>query len=247
MKRLILSLVALVALTSTVQLRAANVIERRKTASFERVRLTGAVTVKYTQADTVSVWVEAPEDMLKQILTRVEGDCLVVGLKTVGRLFVFSGTKGDDITVHVTSPDLIGVEVKGSGDFKCKRHLDTDTLTLTLRGSGDIEFADIICDHVKTSLVGSGDVELQQVVAQRSDIELVGSGDITINQQQVRLTNIELKGSGDLKLRLTRCGVVNSRLAGSGDITLRGDADTLNSRTIGSGDIHTSGLTVRKK
>ena len=154
--------------------------------------------------------------------------------------------KDNDITILVTSPDLIGVELQGSGDFECKSHLDTDHLDVMLKGSGDIFFADIICDKLSTSVVGSGDLTINKVIAQAAEINLVGSGDIKIKEQKVNDTKVGLKDSGDISLTFQNCGVVDCRLLGSGDIILQGDVTKLNSYTRGSGDIHTQKLKIGK-
>lgn len=224
-----------------------KVADRRALTGFERIELLGAIDVKYEQADSFSVVVEAPADVFELVQTRVDGNRLVVNMKGKDKLLNLGAVNGKDVTVYVTSPDLIGVEVRGSGDFDCKQHLDTDNLEIALKGSGDIDFKDVICDRIRVSLVGSGDVEVDRVQAQQSDVELVGSGDIKMNQRQVSQTRIELKGSGDISMRLDQCGTVDSRLLGSGDITLSGDVDDYRGFTRGSGDMNVKGLAVRKK
>lgn len=221
-----------------------KVEEKRPLKGFERIRLQGSPDIKYTQGKTWSVRVKAPKSMIKNVKTHVEGNCLVVSLKD-NNVFSWGTIKGEEITVYVTSPDLIGVEVHGSGDFDCKTLLDTDNMEVSLRGSGDVNFSDIICDRIKTSLVGSGDIGIKNVTAQQSSVELVGSGDVSIKQNKVRQTQLELKGSGDIKVTCDHCDVVNCRLVGSGDITLSGTVRKLNRTTRGSGDIHTGGLTIR--
>ena len=249
-KHLLFLFAAFVALTTTMPLQAATkqkVTERRKVARFERIKLVGSPTIRYVQADTQSVVVTAPQQLVKKVLTTVEGNRLVVSMKGENFSVLKFGDSGQNVVVTVTSPDLIGVELQGSGDFECKQHLDTDNLDVQLRGSGDIEFTDIICDNLKASVVGSGDLEVKKVVAQRVDIELVGSGDVKMNERRVRQTKVELKGSGDVKLQMTGCGTVDTRLVGSGDITLSGDVARHNSYSRGSGDVHTKMLQVKSK
>lgn len=248
MKKLFLFLVAVLAISCSVHLYAFTgndkVEENRPVKNFERIRLQGSPNIKYTQGKACSVRVKAPKNIIKKVETRVEGNCLVVSLKD-NRVFSFNAIKGDEITVYVTSPDIIGVEVQGSGDFECKTLLDTDNMDISLRGSGDVNFSDIICDRIKTSLVGSGDIDIKKVTAQQSSVELVGSGDVVIKQFNVKLTQLELKGSGDIKVACDHCDVVNCRLVGSGDITLSGTVKKLNKTTRGSGDIHTKDLTIK--
>ena len=222
-----------------------RVEENRPLKDFERIRLQGSPDIKYTQGKTWSVRVKAPKNVIKNVQTRVEGNCLVVSVKS-GKIFSFSSLKNDDVTVYVTSPDLIGVEVQGSGDFESKSHVDTDNLDISLKGSGDINFYDIICDRLKVSLVGSGDVDVKNVTTQYSSVELVGSGDVKISQCNAKDTKLELKGSGDIQLASQNGGTVNCRLVGSGDITLTGTVRRLDQTTRGSGDIHTGGLKIVK-
>jgi len=200
--------------------------ERRQLTGFERIELMGAIDVKYRQADSCSVVVKAPEKMLRQVEARVEDGRLFLNMRGYGKLVNFGRGDGDDVTVYVTSPDLIGIALRGSGDFDAKGPVDTDTLSIELRGSGDIDFADVICDEARVSLVGSGDVELERLVA--------------------RTTRIELVGSGDVKARLERSGLVETTLTGSGDIKLAGNIESLRRQVRGSGSVNTKGLTINK-
>ena len=252
MKKILLAVVAMTALAATVRATehpqgGQRVEERRPLKGFERIEQQGSIDVKYRQGTTFSVVVRAPRSVVKNVLTRVEGNKLIVGMKGESRIVRFGWNRSDDVTVYVTSPDLTGVELRGSGDFECKTHLDTDCLDVSVRGSGDMDFYDIICDKISVSLVGSGDVDIRKVVTRQSDIQLVGSGDVKVSQQQSRLTRIELKGSGDIKVNCRHCGRVETRLLGSGDITLTGDVSTHQSTCRGSGDLHTGGLVVRNK
>ena len=150
--------------------------------------------------------------------------------------------ESDDIKVYITSPDIIDVSLMGSGDFIAQNHIDTDNLKIELKGSGNIEIADVICDRIQTTLVGSGDVSIGHVVTGSSDIELVGSGDIDINHERANRIDIMLKGSGDIRSTFQACGDVVSELRGSGDITLGGDVRSMQFRKVGSGTYHTEDL-----
>lgn len=199
--------------------------EQRALRGFERIELLGSLDVEYTQADSFSVMVMAPDKVIDYVETRVEGNKLVVNMKGENKLINLGSADGGDVRVHVTSPDFLGIELRGSGDFECKNLLDTDNLDIVLKGSGDIDFYDIICDRVNVSLVGSGDVDVKNVQTQQSLVELVGSGDI--------------------KMRFTNSGSVTSQLTGSGDITLKGNVRNYNYNVRGSGDMHTKELIVK--
>ncbi len=223
----------MMALTVLVSCKDLRVVSSKKTTvesvrplkDFERIEQLGAMDVKYIQADSFSVTVKAPEeDIINEVETRVENQRLIISMKGNDKRINLGIADSDDVTVYVSSPDLIGVELRGSGDFECLRHLDTDIMDIVLKGSGDIEFADIICDRINVSLVGSGDVEIKNVKTLRSMIELIGSGDIDMS--------------------FTNSGTVESQLTGSGDITLKGLVKSHQYKVRGSGDIHTRELKV---
>ena len=193
---------------------------------FERIELLGSLDVKYAQADSFSVRVDAPVKVLNEVETYVTGNKLVVKMKGEGNIINLGVSDADDVTVFVTSPDFLGIELKGSGDFESNGLVDTDNLDITLSGSGDIRFDDIICDRVNVSLVGSGDVDVKNVKTQWAGVQLVGSGDV--------------------KMRLDDSGAVDANVIGSGDITLSGNVKDYKYNVRGSGDMNTSGLTVGK-
>lgn len=226
------------------------VVETRQHRGFERVEITGSPSVVYSQADTFGVRLEGPEKMVENMMTEVKDHTLYVYNKgridlKIGFINLNWGDK-DDVTVYVSSPDLIGVKVGGSGDFFCNTPLDTDVMEIMLRGSGDIGFSDIICDVCTTELVGSGDVNIEHLDARKTTAVLVGSGDIKISEANVQETDLSLRGSGDIAINFEEgCQSAQCRLTGSGDIKLSGTLDHYDMKKSGSGDIDVDDLIVK--
>jgi hypothetical protein len=221
-------------------------VEWRNLRNFERIEIIGSPTVVYNQADTFGVRVEGPDNLISRILTDTDEGTLYVRNK--GKMGFINLTLGDksDVTVYVSSPDLIGVLVSGSGDFISRKKVDTDTMEIVLRGSGDIIFDDLICDVNNTELVGSGDVRINHLEAQKSSALLVGSGDINISQANVVDTDLSLRGSGDIVVNfLEGCKSADVQVNGSGDITLKGSLTHYDAHKNGSGDINTGDLRIR--
>jgi hypothetical protein len=198
--------------------------QTRKITGFERIILQGSLDVKYKQADSFMVKVNAPVEVINDVETRVEGNVLKIRMKGEGKFLRFRLSDSDDVTVYVSSPDFLGVSLQGSGDFDCLGLLDTDNLDIEVQGSGDIDFDNIVCDKVDVSVLGSGDVELKKVKTQQSVNEVVGSGEI--------------------KIHYDNSGVVRSTIVGSGDITLSGQVKSSTHDVRGSGDMKTGGLTI---
>ena len=187
-----------------------------------------------------------PEKNVKLASFEVNGGTLTIRAKrniASSFHFGFSGST-DNVVIKITSPDLIAATVTGSGSFKAPRRVDTDNLVLTLTGSGDMLFNDVICDNYSAKLTGSGDLDIKKIVAQTAVLSVLGSGDLEVSQYNVRKTKASLRGSGDLDLVCHDCGVLNAELTGSGDISLKGSVQNVVKNVRGSGDI--SDATTRK-
>lgn len=223
------------------------VTEYRPLKGFEKIEINGSPNVFYTQADSFSVKVRCSKDGLENILTEVNDGTL--SIRNRGKMGVVNVVilDEDQAEIHVTSPDLISVRLNGSGDFTSEKRVDTDQMEIVLRGSGDIEFDDLLCDDSHVELVGSGNIDVKRLEAKTSDVTLVGSGDIDLGLCRVLSTRLGLKGSGDINVDFNEgCQVVDCELRGSGDITLKGVVSRFSQKKTGSGDIHINELKMSK-
>lgn len=223
------------------------VTETRNLKGFERIEINGSPNVSYAQADSFSVKVKCSKEGLENILTEVNNGTL--SIRNRGKVGVVNIVihDEDEAVIYVTSPDLTSVRLNGSGDFNAEQHIDTDKMEISLRGSGDINFNDLICDESRVELIGSGDIRINRLEAKSSDVSLIGSGDINIDQRRVLSTRLGLKGSGDIRVSFQEgCEAVDSELRGSGDITLRGVVSRFSQHKSGSGDINIDELQMTK-
>jgi len=224
-----------------------DVTQVRHHKGFDRIEIWGSPTVYYSQADSFSVRVEGPQRLVDDIITKVEDGSLSIRNKgKIGMVNINFGNM-NDVVVYVKSPDLIGVQLNGSGDFISKSRIDTDEMNIVLRGSGDMTFNDIICDHCTTDLTGSGDIEIRRLESITSSVTLIGSGDVDVSQWNIQETDITLRGSGDIAVRFDgTCKKADCLLVGSGDISLRGKVKRFSQQKNGSGDIDTDKLIIEK-
>lgn len=221
------------------------VTQSRNLRGFEKVEIIGSPTVYYSQADSFSVRVTGPGNIVDNIITDVDGGTLVIRNK--GKMGVVNVNFGNSnkLAVYVTSPDLVGVLVSGSGDFVSGERIDTDIMDVRLKGSGDVKFADILCDRCDVEIVGSGDVDIKRLDTREASATLIGSGDVDIRMMNATSTHLQLRGSGDIDIDfMSGCGSVDAELLGSGDISLKGRVKTLNKQRRGSGDIDTDKLRI---
>lgn len=223
-----------------------RITEDRHLTGFEKIEINGSPTVYYTQADNFSVTVEGTAKGVENILTEVSGGTL--SIRNRGKMGVVNivFNEDDEATVHISSPDLIGVTLNGSGDFISNGRIDSDNMAVMLKGSGDIDIKDLICDRCQVELVGSGDIDLKCVETKTMTASLVGSGDIDLRLLNTTDTRLYLKGSGDIDADFSRgCQSVECELRGSGDISLKGEVRHFSQQKSGSGDVDIEKLTVQ--
>lgn len=222
------------------------VTEERQLSGFEEIEINGSPTVYYTQSESYSVKVKGPEEYVKNMLTEVDGKTLVIRNK--GKMGIINVQLGDgDLAVYVSSPDIVGIRLNGSGDFISQKRIDTDKMNVSLRGSGDIHLEDMICDRCEAEVVGSGDLAFDALDTKAFDASLVGSGDIDVHLSNTAETRLSVRGSGDIDATFNdNCQAVACELRGSGDITLEGVVDRYTVEKSGSGDVDTGQLRVRQ-
>jgi len=220
--------------------------EYRSLKNFEKIEISGSPRIFYTQADSFSVHVVGPETSVENLITEVNGQTLYLHNRRKASVVNIS-MDDEDVKVYVTSPDLTGVRLNGSGDFSSTEKIDSDKLDLVLHGSGDMDIKDIICDDCHVELVGSGDISLNRLEARGVSVFLVGSGDVGLSLHRVDFTKLALKGSGDIDAHFSDGSrAVDCDLHGSGDINLVGSLDKFTSHKNGSGDVDMTGLNIRK-
>lgn len=220
--------------------------ESRPLKGFEEIEINGSPRVCYNQADTFSVRVKGTKSSVENIITDVVDKTLTIRNRGKISLVNISLSDDDALTVYVTSPDLTAIRLNGSGDFASDGKIDTDHIDIVLRGSGDIDVKDIICDRCDVELIGSGDLNVSNLEAIKASASLIGSGDISLGLSRVKDTSLSLKGSGDINADFKEgCGALECELRGSGDISLKGSVRKFDSHKSGSGDISIDRLNVK--
>lgn len=187
--------------------------------AFSAINLVGSGDILYTQGPQ-AVSITTDENLLEYFIIEVEdGELIVRNEKGVS---ISPKTK---TVVTVSSPDLNGVKIIGSGDCKVVDGLQTEgDFSFTVTGSGDLEAGSIVCKSFTSKVSGSGDVKVDALTCDTTSLAVVGSGDIEIG----------CKDAGDISVRIS----------GSGDVTLSGRARTLEQKISGSGDVHSKALAL---
>lgn len=236
-----------VLVTSSTRVFAANskkkVTTQQNLKYFKRIVMSTPYNVHFVQGDKNVVKIVGPKAEVASVVLRVSGETLYIERTAKHSRMFFSSS--DDVDIYVTSPDLTQLEIKGSGDFEANRRVDTDQLTVSINGSGDIDFKDVICDKLVASISGSGDIDFGKVECLSASANIHGSGDIDFKNLKANKMQFSVKGSGDVEANLNNAGSVDCEVFGSGTIKLSGMAKSLNKNVRGLGNVVTTHLQLK--
>lgn len=219
-------LVSMTAMASNWRVRAAKnkenktvTIELHDAEAFSLIDLSVAGDLEYTQSSNgeSGVTLTVSEDLADKVEATIRHGRLVIAYKRGTRnLF----TSNSQLKVVAHSPMLSVVSVNGSGDVMLRGTVRTESLTLHVNGSGDIEAHDLASHRVSVNINGSGDVQLAGK-AREARYDINGSGDIDTEQLHCLRVDATINGSGDIDCYASE--ELNAYINGSGDVDCIGN------------------------
>ena len=184
--------------------------ETRTTAPFHAVNFSGSWNVDVKVGKENSVVIEGKKDVISKVKTEVVDGELRVGLES-GIFSLFGHNDLGNLTAHITTPDLTGFVLNGSGRGDIDG-LTAGTTHIVLDGSGDIKAKGKL-DSLSLVINGSGTADLSGLETAKASATVNGSGDATIDPRET--LSAMINGSG--QVNYLREGVkVTSVIHGSG-------------------------------
>jgi len=95
---------------------------------------------------------------------------------------------------RITTPDLAGVSIAGSGNVVVDG-VDTTEFTVDIAGSGYVQPSGS-ADHISVSISGSGDYDGASLSAPTAEVSIAGSGAVVVNATDA--LDVSIAGSGDV-------------------------------------------------
>lgn len=211
---------------------AAPEIQVRSTGDFSKLHFDGAYTVFVEQGQTCSVKIEAEPKLLAKVTTEVKNGNLKVDTKSRG-WFGSCHNDREDIKVYITVKDLKAIDIDGSADLTGKGRFISDTMDLSISGSGDISL-ELEAKVMEAAIAGAGDVKLTGKT-QVFSAAIAGSGDIKAFDLVTEKCEVSIAGSGDCQVNASQ--ELEISIAGSGDVSYKGNPAKVKSSVTGSGDV----------
>jgi hypothetical protein len=190
--------------------------ETRKVDDFNAIsiRYPGEIIVK--QGEQASVTVEAEDNLLPQLTTKISGGALIIENGEDSYSKRVRPTKDVKITITVT--DLNEINFSSAGTLQVDG-LKTDDFELKLSGAGDTTVKDLDAKSLNVNLSGAGKI----TIAGKADdvtVSISGLGDFNGENLQSLTADAQISGAGTATLRVK--DDLTAKISGAGTVNYYG-------------------------
>ena len=208
-------------------------VQTRKVDPFSSISLRISGNVHLKQGERQDIRIEAKSSTLEEILTEVKDGELII--RFPNKDYFWNSFQPGEITIYLTTPEIYGLAVSGSGNIVSDQEIKTERLDLALSGSGNIKLYDLAAGQVKSSISGSGNIDIAgKTPARDFSASISGSGNVKAINYSADDVKVHVSGSGNVSIGANRN--LNVRVAGSGNVNYKGDP-MIDSAISGSGKV----------
>lgn len=231
------SLIALLTLTQTAcvaQNTNTKVISRNFTVTaFSYIDNNTVGNIEFTQSPNHSVSVEGDEEMVNNLLVKVENNQLKLSNKKDFKK-IFGNRKTKKLTIYISSPQLTAIESDGVGNILLKGTLNTPKLEITSNGVGNIKSENLVSETIIIDSEGVGNIEL---IGKTTSLSVSSEGVGNINTRELIARNVKIDSDGVGNTSCYASESVDIRTDGVGNVRYYGNPQTKNIRKGGIGKV----------
>ena len=210
--------------------------QTRKVDSFSEISLRIGAKVHLEQGAKQNLEIVAKSSTLDEIITEVKDGKLII--RFPNKDYFWKTFQPGEVTIYITTPEVNGLGVSGSGDIIAENEIKTKILDLGVSGSGNIRLSELSAERIKSSISGSGDIVLAgKEAAQDLSVAISGSGNFKGMNFSADDVSVKIAGSGNVDVEANKNLYV--RLAGSGNVTYKG-SPMIDQSIAGSGKVRSA-------
>jgi hypothetical protein len=231
MKTKLATIILFLVILSGVQVKAEE--QTRKVDPFTSISLRISANVHLKQGARQDIKIEAKSSTLEEILTEVKDGELIIRFHN--KDYFWNTFQPGEITIYLSTPEINGLAVSGSGNIVADQEIKTDKLDLALSGSGNIKLEDLAAGQVESTISGSGNISLAgNTPARDFSATISGSGNVKAINYSADDVTVHVSGSGNVSIGANKN--LNVRVSGSGSVNYKGDP-MIDSSISGSGKV----------
>lgn len=222
------AVISIVSLCSfTIKGNGKVVTEDRVVEEYSGLDISSAFNVVIMQGDHYSLTVEADENLLPVIETKVKRGVLYISTKENIRKF-------EKMNIYITFVDIDRMEISGAVDLESKGVLNLNNLDLECSGATDIDLS-LEVSTLRVDISGASDLNLEGRCGMFV-IDVSGASDL--NAFDMKANDVRVDASGASSVKVFAISSINADVSGASDVSYKGNPDTNNITTSGAGDVH---------
>jgi hypothetical protein len=211
----------------------ANAEMRTLNGSFTKIKVSGAIDIYLSQAETQSIAVSASEDKYKDgIKTVVEGNTLKI---------FYDGERSwrnnRKMKVYISFKTIDELQASGASDILIAGSLVVPSLKMSLSGASDFK-GDVKTNTLSLDLSGASDVTLTGSTTQLN-IESSGASDVKGYGFSADFCTASVSGASDVNITVNK--ELTAHASGASNVYYRGDAVIKDMHASGASSIGKKG------
>ena len=205
------------------------VTETRDIGDFHAIDVGYPAQVTVTQGSSTSVKVEADDNFLPGLQTRIRNGTLEISYKPDNGERV---NPSKTVKVTIVVKELDDVRIDGAGDVTVEG-LEADKLQISVSGAGNVDLKDINVNKLSVDLSGAGNV-VASGDADQFDLAISGLGSFKGQDLHTKTANIEMSGAGSAVVWVD--DELDAQISGTGSIDYYG-SPSVSKQVSGVGSI----------
>lgn len=193
--------------------------ETREVSDFQRVSIDGVGELHLVQGEQESLRIEAEDNILDKIETRVVGGKLTIGYES--GFLGWNIVPTEPIRFYLTLPELDEMTVNGGVKIMSEAWEGNDLL-LTINGAADIELESVSLNRLELRLEGGSDCEISGETGSL-EVRVDGAGAVDLDELRSSTAEITVNGLSDVRVWVTDS--LDVEINGAGQVGFYGDPE----------------------
>jgi len=188
--------------------------QNRAVSSFDEIEVTGGFEIVLTQSDKESLNIEADNNLLELIETKVNNNVLYISTKNDVEINHYK-----KMTINLSVKSLRKMRVSGAIDLSTTNQLKTDLLKINISGAANIN-VDIATKILDVDVSGAGNINFQ---GQSTDVRMDLSGAGKVSSLKLVADNFIIDVSGVGAAKVYAKEKLNVNISGIGSVSYAGN------------------------
>jgi hypothetical protein len=208
--------------------------ESREVADFNAISIDYPAEVTIRQGSSESLEIEAEDNLLPQLIAEIRNGTL--HLENSEQNWRERVHPNEPVLISITVVDLNRIQFPTAGKMLIEG-LETDSLTVSVSGAGDVTLTDLVAGDFDVSLSGAGNIAADGE-SESLKLQISGLGNFNGGELQSQDAGIQISGAGSATVWVE--DTLDASISGAGSIDYYGDPN-VNERISGVGSVSKAG------